>query len=262
MVLDLRRSSKGFFGKPQASPQLRTESSKTASSGSMVRSAGRPTVRVYIVRHGETDENRAGVMQGQLDTRLNAVGLAQAAETGLTLKDADLGIAFSSDLDRAVKTAEAILNYHPHVELRKHTALRERNLGELQGLQIGARLEKPPAGLESLEELGSRAIGWWNNNIEPHVKALQMSKTHSPDDVLITTHGGFVGVLLRTLVGEGKVKLGDGVNIGRCQNASVSVVEIDRTSFKCQATLVKYSDTTHLAGSGTEVLGRNADVIL
>ena len=60
-------------------------------------------VRVYIVRHGETQENRDGIIQGQQDTSLNATGLEQARMTGEALKDAKLGIAFSSDLRRAVK---------------------------------------------------------------------------------------------------------------------------------------------------------------
>lgn len=60
-------------------------------------------VRVYIVRHGETQENRDGIIQGHRDTFLNAIGLEQARMVGEALKDAKLGIAFSSDLSRAVK---------------------------------------------------------------------------------------------------------------------------------------------------------------
>jgi bisphosphoglycerate-dependent phosphoglycerate mutase len=60
-------------------------------------------VRVYIVRHGETQENREGVIQGQRDTALNANGMEQAWMVGEALKDAKLGAAFSSDLGRAVK---------------------------------------------------------------------------------------------------------------------------------------------------------------
>lgn len=63
-------------------------------------------VRVYIVRHGETQANRDGIIQGQRDTALNAAGLEQARMVGEALKDAKLGIAFSSDLSRAVKVRE------------------------------------------------------------------------------------------------------------------------------------------------------------
>jgi Histidine phosphatase superfamily (branch 1) len=82
---------------------LLLSSRRLSSFASMARNMERRIVRVYIVRHGETDENRAGVMQGQLDTRLNEAGLVQAGKTGFRLKDAELGIAFASDLTRAVK---------------------------------------------------------------------------------------------------------------------------------------------------------------
>lgn len=60
-------------------------------------------VRVYIVRHGETQANRDGIMQGQQDTSLNANGMEQARMVGEALKAANIGVAYSSDLSRAVK---------------------------------------------------------------------------------------------------------------------------------------------------------------
>ena len=63
-------------------------------------------VRVYIVRHGETQENRDGIVQGQRDTSLNANGMEQARMVGEALKDANIGVVFSSDLTRAVKVRE------------------------------------------------------------------------------------------------------------------------------------------------------------
>ena len=60
-------------------------------------------MRVYIVRHGETQENKDGIIQGQQDTKLNANGEEQAWMVGEALKDAKIGIAYSSDLSRAVK---------------------------------------------------------------------------------------------------------------------------------------------------------------
>jgi len=219
------------------------------------------TVRIYIVRHGETDENKAGVIQGHTDTRLNGQGRVQAEKTGERLKDAELGIAFTSDLDRAVKTAEAILCHHPNVVVHKDAALRERKLGELEGMQVGTNLGRPPEGMESYAEFRDRAIGWWKDNIEPYVGAVNISKLHrlGPRDVLITTHGGFVGVLLRTLVNVDKtMRKADGVSISeKCHNGSVSVVEVDAT--RLCGILVEYSDISHLAAMNS--LTKNADVI-
>lgn len=58
---------------------------------------------IYIVRHGETDSNRSGIMQGHLDTHLNSEGLAQAQRVADVLKSIPFDIAFSSDLSRTVK---------------------------------------------------------------------------------------------------------------------------------------------------------------
>ena len=58
---------------------------------------------VLIVRHGETDENKQRIIQGQLNTVLNAVGLDQAQRVAGALRANPFDVAFSSDLNRAVK---------------------------------------------------------------------------------------------------------------------------------------------------------------
>ncbi len=57
--------------------------------------------RVYIIRHGETDANRQGIVQGQLDTPLNDAGVEQARLTADALEDTPFEVAYSSDLQRA-----------------------------------------------------------------------------------------------------------------------------------------------------------------
>jgi hypothetical protein len=57
--------------------------------------------RVFFVRHGETDSNRDRIVQGQLDTQLNATGLQQAAMTAEALRHITFDKAFTSDLQRA-----------------------------------------------------------------------------------------------------------------------------------------------------------------
>lgn len=57
--------------------------------------------RIYIVRHGETEENRLGIMQGHLDTKLNDTGIRQAQLAAQALRHVAFDIAFTSDLERA-----------------------------------------------------------------------------------------------------------------------------------------------------------------
>ncbi|KAF5380912.1 hypothetical protein D9615_004161 [Tricholomella constricta] len=121
--------------------------------------------RVYLVRHGETDENRNGIIQGQLDTSLNSVGMEQARLVGEALKSIPFEIALSSDLNRAAKTTEAILAHHPHLELQKQTELRERHMGEMQGRTwtVQARPQAGPSDrtIESGAFFAARAESWW-----------------------------------------------------------------------------------------------------
>lgn len=65
----------------------------------------RVVARVYLVRHGETQANRDGIIQGQQDTQLNALGVEQARIVGEALKEEEIGCAFSSDLSRARKAS-------------------------------------------------------------------------------------------------------------------------------------------------------------
>lgn len=60
---------------------------------------------VYLVRHGETDENKQQLMQGQLDTKLNAAGVKQAQLTANKLEHIKFDAAHSSNLSRAVKVS-------------------------------------------------------------------------------------------------------------------------------------------------------------
>ena len=59
-------------------------------------------LRIYLVRHGETNENRAGIVQGQLDTELNKDGILQSDLCAEALKDVNFVVAFTSDLKRTV----------------------------------------------------------------------------------------------------------------------------------------------------------------
>ena len=58
---------------------------------------------VLIVRHGETDHNARGIIQGQLDTHLNAQGIDQAELLAHHLKHHNITHAFTSDLSRAAE---------------------------------------------------------------------------------------------------------------------------------------------------------------
>jgi broad specificity phosphatase PhoE len=88
--------------------------------------------RIYIVRHGETEENKQKIIQGHLDTNLNSEGERQADQVAKALKDIPFDVAYSSNLKRATDTAKRILVHHSGVEVQNHVAIRERVRRELR----------------------------------------------------------------------------------------------------------------------------------
>ena len=88
---------------------------------------------LFLFRHGETDWNRQGRLQGHTDTALNATGLAQAAALTERLRPHRLDAVVSSDLARAWTTAQIIAE-GLRVPLIREAGLREARIGEAEGL--------------------------------------------------------------------------------------------------------------------------------
>jgi len=228
-------------------------------------------VSVYIVRHGETQENRDGIMQGQLDTELNAAGLEQAQLTADVLENVRFAAAHSSDLTRAVKTAEIVLEKHPGVALQTHEALRERHMGNMQGQSIAAwRNSELPANMESAAAFVQRADRWWQDTIVRCAATASAAaasggmdggarpeEERSEQNVLLVSHGGLIHVMLQNLIESRKLRLAKGVHVGRYRfpNASVTVVEVGEDG---RGTVVLFADTTHL---DVELVEGNVDVV-
>ena len=80
---------------------------------------------IYLVRHGQTDWNLQGLLQGHQDIQLNEAGRRQARELHDFFKDIRLGAVYASDLARARQTAEIIAAAHDQ-PVKTHQALRER----------------------------------------------------------------------------------------------------------------------------------------
>ena len=88
---------------------------------------------VYFIRHGETDFNLKGIIQGQLDIPLNETGIKQAYETKDKLTNLKIDIIFCSPLIRAKQTAE-IINEKLNVPIVYDNRLKEFNAGDKQGI--------------------------------------------------------------------------------------------------------------------------------
>jgi len=112
--------------------------------------------RLYLVRHGETVDNARQLMQGQTQGQLNATGFEQAEALRDRLQDVAFDAVISSDLHRAVQTAEILAAPH-RLPVTQTPLLRERDWGdftgrfipELKGLDF-------PENVEPLEALLAR----------------------------------------------------------------------------------------------------------
>ncbi len=89
-------------------------------------------MKLYIVRHGQTDANAQGITQGWLDTDLNETGRAQAAKAARNFNQ-KIDAIYSSDLKRATQTAQEFRNLHPDLPYFEDARLRERGFGDATG---------------------------------------------------------------------------------------------------------------------------------
>jgi len=97
--------------------------------------------KTILVRHGETEWNRADIFRGRIDVELNETGIKQAELLGEYLSDRDIEAIYSSPLKRALRTAQAIAKYH-RLDVQTNSGLIDMNLGEWEGLSRPVVAEK------------------------------------------------------------------------------------------------------------------------
>jgi broad specificity phosphatase PhoE len=200
--------------------------------------------RLVFVRHGESMGNKMRVMCGQYDVELTEQGAAQADMTAEYLKDWHFDAAYSSDLSRAYETGLRIMKYHPGMEIKKDTELREVFIGEWEhrsrediaanfpytyDLWINDIWNAHPDGGESIQEAAGR--------IKDAV--WRIARENDGGTVLITAHACIIRILTCSWLGMPDERMQDAPWVG---NASVSVVDYDTAN-----------DTTQLV-----VLGENS----
>jgi len=156
------------------------------------------------VRHGETEENRKGIIQGTLDTVLNETGIKQSRILGETLKEVEITHVFCSPLKRAMQTYDEIAPFHS-LECVYTPDIREYHCGRLQGWtrqqgQIIAQSEGMSydkfrsLGAETYESIFGRLDSFWKREILP------LKETDAI--VLVVSHGGIIGGLRKHLLGK------------------------------------------------------------
>ena len=200
---------------------------------------------LYLVRHGETDFNVSGRIQGWLDVPLNTVGVRQAQLVAARFHNRPIAAIYTSSLQRAMQTAEAIAQAHA-LPLRQDPRLREYNMGDWSGMtgdevtgwlalhhgqevaNLWASREVPVPNGETAEEVRERVRDFLRDVTEQHAEGL----------VIAVSHGGTLGTLIAEVLG---------LPVSRRQpfrfsNASVTKLNYDHHRWQ----LVRLNDCCHL----------------
>jgi len=168
-------------------------------------------MRLWLIRHGETMSNASGVFQGHLDIELNERGVSQARAVSAYLAPIAFAAVFSSDLQRAARTAELLAGDRA---VAFDPDLREMNYGVLQGVAYrdAAETLRP----HRLEEAWLRGEIHRGRQSLPAGESLAQFRRRTSrfvdklddrflDDesanVLVVGHGGQLAVLLTVLLG-------------------------------------------------------------
>ena len=168
--------------------------------------------KLYLVRHGETMDNAAQIMQGQTPGRLNDVGIRQAEEVARKMANDHIDVFVSSDLYRSMQTCAIIARPHLEAEMQLKGAgnsvtflteddilqriettplIRERDWGDFTGKFIPSLPKDPkdwPDNIESLERMKSRAQNF-----------LTWLKVAYPDKTILAVGHGIINKAIQSV---------------------------------------------------------------
>ena len=202
------------------------------------------TTRFCLIRHGETDWNAARRLQGHTDIDLNTKGLAQAKQMAAALKSIDLqfDVLYTSDLQRAAKTAQAIEELFKTSAIN-NAALRERHLGALQGLTTDEAPAQEPELWKShvsrnIEQnlRGGESIQQFSDRIRTALE--QIRAQHSGKTILLVSHGGTLDMMYRIASNQPL----NAEKVVAVPNASLNWISHDGLAWKVD----NWADTSHL----------------
>ncbi|NLK44653.1 MAG: histidine phosphatase family protein [Tissierellia bacterium] len=198
--------------------------------------------KLYLIRHGQSEWNILSKVQGQKDANLTNIGREQARKLGKRLIDENIDIIFSSDLSRALETAEIISSMinKPVVESKE---IQEINFGPWEGLTLAEIqkkykeeyliwMKKPDKfkleGAETLDNLKNRVMKY----VE---KVLIENKDKN---IAIVSHNATLKIIILNLLGMGNAFY---KNIS-LNNVSLSIIECRQYN----NVLTLLNDTSHL----------------
>ncbi|HEX3023459.1 MAG TPA: histidine phosphatase family protein [Lachnospiraceae bacterium] len=178
-------------------------------------------MRIYLVRHGETDWNVERRFQGKEDIELNETGIKQAHICGEALSGNQFATILTSPLLRAKRTAEIIGTYMDQTKVVIDERLIERDFGVVSGMLPKDREAYLASGKETYMEPFEHVT----TRLMEALKEYQ--RTYAGKDILLVSHGGTINAILHVLsagdIGTGKTYL---------KNTCISILDCDYNGMK------------------------------
>jgi probable phosphoglycerate mutase len=204
-------------------------------------------MRLILVRHGETDSNKASLALGRDDLDLNETGRWQAQRLAEALQCQSIVAVYSSPLRRALATARAIAERH-HLSVELDEGLIEMDIGEMEGLTFQQVRERYPQFLQVW--LGGRAayepMPGGERLLDVQERAWQalerICAAWSQETVAVVTHNFVLLTILCRVLG---LELADFRRL-RHNVAAVSVLQVQDG----RMTVLGLNDTCHLEAAG------------
>jgi broad specificity phosphatase PhoE len=185
-------------------------------------------MKIYLIRHGETDWNRQGRFQGREDIALNDNGILQALRCGAALPKDTFRAVITSPLNRARRTGEIIAEHVGVEQLIIEEGITERDFSKVSGLTPKEREAFYASGEKDDKEP-------WEQLTERMFDSLQKyAEQFIPDDIIMISHGASINSVLSVLsggeTGTGKILLKNTcINIIHYEEGRFSLEEFNLT---------------------------------
>ena len=177
-------------------------------------------MKVYVIRHGQTDWNLAQKTQGKTDIELNQTGIEQAQKPKVEINKYNIDLIYCSPLKRAKKTAE-IVNEDKKCNIIYEKALEERGFGDFEGKTKDEIKEM----IDDWETIHDYKLNSTERNIEP-IKDVcnrvwnfldEIKTKEAGKDILIISHAGICRAINAYFNGMDSTGNVSSAKIGNCE---------------------------------------------
>lgn len=181
-------------------------------------------MKIYVVRHGQTNWNVENRLQGNIDIPLNSTGIKQAQDLAKTLKNIEADFILSSPLQRAFDTA-SIINQYKNLNIHIEPRLIERGFGVFEGLNDISSFDC------NIDKLLDYHLNYSLHHVEPiqnvfdRISSLLSDlKTKYPNKkIILATHGGVAQVLESILKNLPKERNLQSLSLNNCEYRTYTI---------------------------------------